>query len=194
MEPENPCNVILDTALRMAEQCHWETIRLADVARECEQSLADIHHCYRQKDDLVEALFDRADKAMLETCRSHDLEALSMKERLHFAIMAWLDSLAPYKKTVRQMMGYKLEPGHIHLQVLGLMRISRTVQWIQEASACKATNARRIIEEVVLTGIYLMTYTYWLFDSSERQSKTRSKLDKLLARAENGAKILNSFN
>jgi hypothetical protein len=93
---------------------------------------------------------------------------------------------------VRQMMGYKLEPGHIHLQVLGLMRISRTVQWIQEASACKAANTRRVIEEV-LTSIHLMIYTYWLFDSSENQSKTRNKLDKLLTRAEKGATILNSF-
>jgi len=192
METNNPCDVILDTALQMAEQCHWESIRLADVAQACDKTLSEIHCCYRQKDDLVEALFDRADIAMLEACRNHDLQVMSMKERLHFAIMAWLDSLAPYKKTVRQMMYYKLEPGHVHLQVLGVLRISRTVQWIQEAVNCKATNARRIIEEVTLSSIYLMACTYWIFDSSEEQSNTRKRLDKLLGRAENVATMLRS--
>ena len=190
MESENPCDVILDTALKMAEERHWESIRLSDIAQACDKTLTEIHQCYRQKDDLVEALFDRADIAMLEACRSHDPDVVSMKERLHFAIMAWLDSLAPYKKTVRQMMNYKLEFGHVHLQVLGLMRISRTVQWIQEASGCRTTDVRRIIEEAVLTSIYLMTCTYWLFDSSEGQSNTRNHLDKLLVKAEKGATIL----
>ena len=190
MGTSSQCDAILDTALQMAEQRHWESIRLADVAQACGTTLAEIHRCYRQKDDLVEALFDRADIAMLEACHNHDLKVMSMKERLHFAILAWLDSLAPYKKTVRQMMNYKLEPGHIHLQVLGLLRISRTVQWMQEAVDSKATNTRRIIEEIALTSIYLMTYTYWIFDSSAQQSNTRTRLDGLLGRAENMATFL----
>ncbi|WP_455219534.1 hypothetical protein, partial [Kaarinaea lacus] len=83
--------------------------------------------------------------------------------------------------------------GHVHLQVLGLMRISRTVQWIRQVCICEATDTKRIIEEVVLSSIYLMTFTYWLWDNSNNQQRTRDKLNNLLNVAEKGATTLNKF-
>jgi len=50
----------------------------------------------------------------------------------------------------------------LFLQVPGLMRISRTVQWFREAACLDATGIQRILEESTLTAIYLMTFTRWL--------------------------------
>ena len=57
---------ILDTALELAEKHSWEEIRLSDIATELDLSLLEIQKHFSQKDDLVEAWFDRADRAMLQ--------------------------------------------------------------------------------------------------------------------------------
>ena len=71
----------------------------------------------------------------------------------------------------------KLEPGHIHIQIPGLMRISRTVQWMREAAHRDATYARRALEETGLTTIYLMTFFYWMNDDSPGSASTSRFLD-----------------
>ena len=52
-----------------------------------------------------------------------------------------------------------------------------------------ATHGQRIVEEFGLTGIFLNTFIYWMFDQSERQTDTRRFLDRKLARAERFSKI-----
>ena len=95
--------------------------------------MADVYTCYPQKDDLVEAFFDRADHALLNLPIPGNLEA-SVPERLHIAIFSWFDALAEHRTLIPQMLGYKLEPLHIHLQAAGITRISRTVQWFMEVA------------------------------------------------------------
>lgn len=188
------CEEILDTALRLgAQKKHWEELQLYEVADELNISLAHINQCFPQKDTLADALFDRADHYLLEKCTKDKMLALTMRERMQLAIMTWLDSLAPHRVIARQMLKYKLEFGHLHLQVLSLMRISRTVQWMRQTCICDATDAKRIIEEVGLSSIYVMTFSYWLWDESENQQRTRDKLDRLLQQAEKGATTLNRF-
>ena len=71
------------------------------------------------------------------------------------------------------MLAYKLEPGHVHLQALGILRISRTVQWFREAARQESTGFQRILDESALTAIYLAGFGRWLFDDSRdgRESK-----------------------
>jgi hypothetical protein len=74
----------------------------------------------------------------------------------------------------------KLEPGHIHIQFPGLMRVSRTVQWLREAAGYDASFPRRAVEEVAHTGVYLATFTYWMSDESARSERTRRFLTRQL--------------
>ena len=167
---------ILDTALRLAEGSSWETLRLHQVADSLKCHLTEIQQYYRQKDDLVEAWYDRADSAMLKTSEADDFKTLDKHARLHRLIMTWLDTLAQHKKVSADMLLYKLEPGHVHLQVLGVLRISRTVQWFLEGAQSDSKHLRRISEEIGLTGIYLMTFAYWVNDRSDQQQATRDFL------------------
>ncbi|MCG8035949.1 MAG: TetR/AcrR family transcriptional regulator, partial [Candidatus Thiodiazotropha taylori] len=127
--PDELAEKILDFAVRMAEQSSWEAIRLHQVAQEMEIDLQSVQRYYRQKDDLVEAWYDRADRAMLADAAEQDYQWLTPRERIHRSIFCWLRSMQTHRKVSREMLGYKFELGHIHLQVLGLLRISRTVQW-----------------------------------------------------------------
>lgn len=181
---------ILNTALQLADTGSWETTHLFDVAEELKISLDQIREYYPQKDDLVEAWFDRADRAVLSMVPAQDFMSLPEKDRLHNVIMTWLDALLPYRQVTREMLYYKLEFGHIHLQILGLLRISRTVQWFREAARVHSTHLRRILEEVGTTSIYLVTFSRWLFDDSQGSENTRQLLEKLLKKAELGQPLL----
>lgn len=175
---------IVDTAIALAERDCWEAVRLHDVAAELGITLDDIRRYFREKEDVVDAWFDRADAAMLREAESADFAQLATRHRLHRLIMAWLDALASHRKATREMIYGKLEAGHIHIQIPGLMRVSRTVQWVREAAHRDATFMRRALEETGLTTIYLMTFFYWMRDASENAEKTRRFLDDKLAMAE----------
>ena len=175
---------ILDKALELGEAESWEAVRLHAVADELAIPLDEVRKSYPQKDDLVEAWFDRADRAVLGERAPDTFLALPARERLVYIIMTWLHALEPHRRLTRQMLAYKFEFGHIHLQALGLMRISRTVQWFREAACREATGLRRIMDESVLTTIYLATFARWLFDDSPDSSNTRRFLDRALRRCE----------
>lgn len=175
---------ILDQALDMAESRGWEPLRLHQVANAMGISLDDIRRHYREKEDLAEAWFDRADSAMLAAAARPEVQAMAGPDRLEYLIMAWLEALAPHRRVTRQMILGKLEPGHLHVQIPAVLRISRTVQWIREAAGCDASHLRRALEEVALTSIFVTTFCTWLGDDSPGFERTRHRLQRLLARTE----------
>ncbi|MGH8764023.1 MAG: TetR/AcrR family transcriptional regulator [Nitrosospira sp.] len=176
---------IVDTAVELGEQKSWEAVRLHDVAAALGISLEDVRAHFREKEDIVDAWFERADSAMLKAVQASDFFYLIPRQRLHRLIMAWLGALYPYRKTTKQMIYGKLEPGHIHIQVPGLMRISRTVQWMREAAGRDATYIRRALEETGLTTIYLAAFFHWMNDNSSGSTKTSRFLEGCLKLAGN---------
>lgn len=173
---------ILDAALEQAERSRWEAVTLHSIAQTLDISLYKIKTYYPQKDDLVEAWFDRADKAILCKKKSAEFASLSARQRVHKIIMLWFLTLSEHRKVTKQMLYYKLEPGHIHLQVLGVMRISRTVQWFREAALLETKNIHRIIEELCLTSIYITSFARWLYDDSGGSLQTDRYLKNQLKR------------
>ena len=181
----NTVDKIIDSALALAEERRsWEAVRLHDVAAAIGMTLDDIRSHFREKEDLVDAWFDRADGAMLRDAATPEFLQLESRARLQRAILTWLDALASHRGVTRQMILAKCEPGHIHIQIPAVMRISRTVQWIREAAQRDAAYLHRAVEETVLTSIYLTTFVYWMGDDSPGSTRTRSFLDNLLGMAE----------
>ena len=177
-------SAILDTALELAETLSWERLRLHDIADKLGITLDDIRVHFPQKDDLVEAWYDRADSTMLQAAAAPEFSNLNMRERLQRIILSWLDALAAHQKVSRDMLLYKLEPGHVHLQILGILRISRTVQWFREAAQQDSTHLLRILEEIGLTSIFVASFIHWMNDRSEHQQRTREFLSHRLREAE----------
>lgn len=176
---------IVDAAVELGEQKSWEAVRLHDVATTLGITLDDVRAHFREKEDIVDAWFERADSTMLKAAEASDFFYLTPRQRLHRLIMAWLSALYSYRKTTRQMIYGKLEPGHIHIQVPGLMRVSRTVQWMREAASRDATYVRRALEETGLTTIYLAAFFHWMNDNSSGSTKTSQFLEGCLSVAEN---------
>jgi AcrR family transcriptional regulator len=175
---------IVDAAVALAEEDSWEAVRLHDVADRIGATLDDVRRHFREKEDVVDAWFDRADCAMLRESEAPGFHELTPRQRIHRLIMTWLGALAAHRKPTRQMIYGKLEPGHVHILFPGLMRVSRTVQWVREAAHRDATYLRRALEETGLTTIYLMTFFYWMNDDSAGSEATGRFLDGWLAFAE----------
>jgi len=184
MSAESTRDRILEAALALAEQRSWERVRLHDVAAALNLGLNDVRAHFREKEEISDAWFDRADAAMLDESALPGLSALPPRERLHRLMMAWLAALQPHRRVTRQMIGGKLEPGHVHYQYAGLLRVSRTVQWWREAAQRDAVLPWRALEETALTAIYLAAFFYWMRDDSENAGRTSALLDRLLARVE----------
>jgi len=174
---------IVDAALELAEQSRWEAVRLHQISAHTGIPLSDIHHLFGEKEDLIDAWFDRADQALLKVANAPGFLTKTMAERLHTLLMAWLDALAGHRKATRDMVWGKLEPGHLHYQINGLLRVSRTVQWWREAAGLTTTLPLRAFEEVALTGIYLATFVYWMCDETENSSATQRFLHDRLEQA-----------
>ena len=170
---------LLDTALQLGEQHGWEALRLYQIADAAGVTLAELQQCYRQKDELVDAWFDRADRAMLLHANTLAAE-LNARQRLEQLLRQWLATLAPHRQLTRQMLAYKLEFGHVHLQLGGLLRISRTVQWWREAAARPHTDLARILDEVSLSSIFVSSFLLFLYDDSAEQQRSRNWLQSAL--------------
>lgn len=184
---------IVDAAVALAEESSWEAVRLHQVAARLGIGLAEIGHHFREKDELIDAWFDRADAAMLALAAAEWMPALPPRERLRRLTLAWLDALAVHKRVTREMILNKLEPGHVHIQFPAVMRISRTVQWLREAARLDDHGPRRALAETALTAIWLATFTCWLGDDSADAERTRRFLDRQLALAERAAQALPGF-
>lgn len=186
-------DAIVDAALSQAERVSWEAVRLHDVAAALSVPLEDLRLHFREKEEIVDAWFDRADAAMLRDAARPDFLALSPRDRLERAVMTWLAALAPHRHVTRQMILNKLEPGHVHYQLSGLLRVSRTVQWVREAAGRKAVLPLRAFEEAALTSIYLATFLSWMYDDSAQAARTRGFLHRQLERAERLAALVPGF-
>ena len=173
---------ILDTALDLAEACGWERLHLHDVAAALNCDLGAIARHYGQKDDLVEAWLDRADRALFERAGSPDLAALSPAKRLEELLVAWLGGMAAHRALTGQMLLYKLELGHLHLQAGALLRVSRTVQWWREAARRQNLHLSRVAEESMLSAVFLRTFVHWLRNPDRDAADLRALLRRQLRR------------
>ncbi|HAT6977424.1 TPA: TetR/AcrR family transcriptional regulator [Legionella pneumophila] len=182
-------NEIINTAINIAQDSSWEKVRLVDIAKALNIDLNTIRYFFAEKDQIIDACFDRADETMLNAVLKPKFDLLTAKEKLHDLLMSWLSTFEGKQKIIRQMILHKLEPGHLHLQLPAIKRISQTVQWWREAAGLRDTFPQRAIQETGLTIIYLSTFSYWLLDNSKEHLATRIFLENKL----NTASVLSNF-
>lgn len=175
-------NDIVDAALEIAERASWESVRLHHVATKLGISLDQIRVEFKEKEDIADAWFDRADQVMLGAAYDATQD-LSPEQKIELAMMAWFGELGKHQKPTRQMIVNKFEFGHIHYQVDGAMRVSRTVQWMREVAGLEDTLPWRAFSEAGLTMLFLATFSYWMFDASSGYDKTSQFLQRKLKAA-----------
>lgn len=165
--------LILDTALALAEARGWERLQLFEVADALGIGLDAIARHYPDKDALVDAWFARAEQAMLARAKDEDLAGLLPSERLEELLVAWLGALEKHRALAGQMLLYKLEPGHLHLQLGGVHSVSRVVQWWRTGARLRGVWLNRMAQECLLSGLFLRTFCHWLRRPDPNLTDTR---------------------
>jgi AcrR family transcriptional regulator len=183
---------ILEAALSLGEQRGWDAVHVYDIADHMQVGLGDIERHFRNKDEIAEAWFRRADNALASFANEPGWTDLSVRERLSRAIRAWFAALEPHKSITVEMLRYKVQPDHIHLMIQGVLRTSATVQWVREAARVPSQGLRRELEEPVLTAIFLTTLAMWLTERAPGTPRTWAWLERQLAFAEGIAQRLPS--
>ncbi len=172
---------IVDAALEMAEEVGWEGLRLRLVAQRLGLPLARLRAHYRDLDAVADAWLARADGAMLARSAEAGFAELAPRERLYAAITSWLGALEGHRGVTSQIFRAKLYLGHPHHNVALVLWLSRTVQWLREATLLDASGRRRQVEEVGLSALLIATIADWLRDSSDHQERTWRRLTARLA-------------
>ncbi|MCC5859017.1 MAG: TetR family transcriptional regulator [Ectothiorhodospiraceae bacterium] len=176
-------DAIVDAAVQLAERQSWESVRLHAVAQELGTELNAIRAHFREKEEIADAWFDRADAAMLACAAEEAVRELPALERIETLIWAWFDRLEPHRRVTREIILGKLEPGHLHVQIPAILRISRTVQWLREAAGRDARGLHRGLEETVLSSLFVAAIISWLRDDSPGFRRTRTRLHRGLRTA-----------
>lgn len=175
---------IVDAAIALAEERGWENVRLWLVAERLGIGLADIAREFRDLDAIANAWFDRARRRMLRL-PAEGLIGRPPPERLHAAMMAWFDALAPHHAVTLQMLDAKLYLSHPHHWVPMIFDLSRLIHDFLDVARIASTGRRRQLAEVGLTTIFLATLRDWRRDPERASERLRSRLasaDRLLAR------------
>ena len=92
---------ILDAALSLGEQRGWDAVHVYDIADHMQVGPGDIERHFRNKDEIAEAWFRRADHALASCANEPGWMDLSVRERLSRAMRAWFAALEPHK-TIRK--------------------------------------------------------------------------------------------
>ncbi|WP_371187040.1 TetR/AcrR family transcriptional regulator [Thalassotalea maritima] len=172
----------MDSALLLAQRDGWQNINLLAICEHCGCSMVQLRSHFRSKDDIAEALFDRADEYALSCCDEQDFKLLDSEERLQYMIVAWLNFLLPYRNLVKDIIAYKIEPGHVHLQAHAITRISRTVQWFMHAADVQSSNVKRVMDEIAISAIFVCTMTTFMMSKRTSTDRANALLGKLLHR------------
>ncbi|GHC29767.1 hypothetical protein GCM10008094_22390 [Aidingimonas halophila] len=176
---------ILDMALLMAEERGWEAVTLSDVAMRLDVPPRAVLDVYRDLDAVANAWFLRGWRAMLAD-KPDDFDDWPPKDRIRHCMLAWFDAMAIHRRVTIQMLRTKMHPPHMHTWVPMIFDLSRTIQWLREASRLEAPygTRRAQCEEITLTALFLDTLRYWARDESSHQARTRRFLNRRLTYGE----------
>ncbi|MGH6896310.1 MAG: TetR/AcrR family transcriptional regulator [Geminicoccaceae bacterium] len=180
---------IVDAALELAQEHGWANVRLYQIAEHAGLSLAEVGAEFRDQDALANAWFGRA-LAALESLPADAVADRPAPERLHAAMMRWLDALAPQREVSVQMLEAKLYLSHPHHWVPMIFDLSRLVHWFLDAARIASTGRGRQLAEVGLSAIFLASLRVWRRDDTVGQERTRRYLRRRLAAADRWIKRL----
>ena len=176
---------VLETALDLAEDAGWQSVRLHDIADRLGVPPGRILEHYRDTDSIADKWLRRGLDAMIAP-KDSGFADLPAQQRIEICLLAWFDALVPHRSVTAAMVRGKMHLSHPHHWVPMIFNLSRTIQWLREAALLPASygTRRAQIEETGLTGLFLATFAVWARDDTPGQDRTRQFLRRRLDRAD----------
>lgn len=124
--------------------------------------------------DLVDAWFDRAERAMVRAVGDCE-PGTKIRARATLAVRARLEAMAPHKESLRRAALLLAMPPHVP----DAARIGwRAADRAWKAMGDPSTDLNYYTKRLILTGVHGATLVYWLQDDSEDSAPTWAFLDR----------------
>ncbi len=176
----DPLAIIINAAMDLAAERPWREITLSDIADAAGMSLSELRQQVTCKGDILRALADRADAALLESVEKEPLDG-EARDRLFEAIMRRLEFLAPYRSALRNLMD---EPAAAACECPPVLeRYFVSQRWMLAATGLEAPGMEGAARTLGLGMIYARTLRTWVEDDDPGLSRTMARLDRDLDRA-----------
>ncbi len=179
---DDPGARVVAAALELAAAHGWEQVRLAAIAERTGMPLAEIGDRFRDVDDIANAWFGRARRAVLAV-PAESLTGEAADRRLAVVMAAWLDHLQPWRTVAIDIIRAKLHPSHAHHWVPLVFDLSRLVHDFLDAARVPGKPPLRPAQEIALTGITLAMLRDWAYDQSPDAVTTKARLRRRLGLA-----------
>jgi AcrR family transcriptional regulator len=167
-------------AVALAARRSWRDVSLLDVARESGFPMADFYGVARSKDDVVDAVLARLDKATAERLEL-DADA-SVRDRVFEAAMARFDAMEAERAGVVSILSVEVATP------LGAARMwpraGRTARWLLELAGVDTSGALGAARVQGFALIFARATAAWLKDDGGDLSRTMATLDRALRDAE----------
>ena len=112
--------------------------------------------------DLAAEFHRAGDRAMVTALAGSEFEALSIREKIAFAVRWRIQHIAPYREQVRLAMTVYALPTNMGE---GAELLWQTADLIWNAAGDTAEDANYYTKRTILSGVYSSTLLYWLSDS-----------------------------
>jgi ubiquinone biosynthesis protein COQ9 len=170
---------LLDGALPHAAFEGWNQRTVALAARDAGLSPGEVEQALpRGAPDLIDALADRADQAMLERLSETDLTVLKVREKVALAVRSRLESLAGQQEAVRRAaLALALPQNAPDAARIGW----RTADRIWRALGDPSTDLNWYTKRGILAGVHAATLAVWLQDDDPAHADTWAFLDRRIA-------------
>jgi ubiquinone biosynthesis protein COQ9 len=128
--------------------------------------------------EMLGAFANWADRAMAARMAAEDIESMSVRDRIRFAVRARIEALAPYREAVRSGLSHFAFPPNAPS---GAKMLYRTVDTMWYASGDRSADFSFYTKRGLLAGVFSATLVYWLDDDSEDNAATWGFLDRRIA-------------
>ncbi len=172
---------IIDAAFGLFAERGWRSVGMAEIAEAAGLSLGDLSLHFGLKSQILTALMDRADRAVLADTGPEDAEE-SHRDRLFDVLMRRLDVLTPHKAGLERVLrDLPFDPA---AGLAVALRVRRAMAWMLAAAGIDSDGLHGMLRVKALGAVWALTMREWFKDDSPDMSRTMAALDRHLGRLE----------
>jgi len=174
--------MIIEAALSLAEEGHWDRLSLQEISDKASLSLPELQKHFASKAGILDAFTRQISQKVLGDLPAHPDEDDSPRDRLFETMMTRFEILQPYKGALKSILrNTRKQPAALLRHYPGL---TQAMSQMLEASGIPSGGLIGIARIKGLSVVYGKAFAIWLRDDSADMSKTMASLDKDLKLAE----------
>ncbi|WP_068086309.1 hypothetical protein [Polycladidibacter stylochi] len=177
MPTEKTKQKVLNHFINVMGEVNYTEIQFSDIAQRCEMSLAEVHTCYRSRDELLSAFLHKVDQEVLANIDS-DMAEEPARERLFDVLMTRLDIMEKYRKAFANICREARCEPFLACRLMSLQ--SSSMFWMMAGAGIEVSGFRRQAMARALMVGFNRVVRQWLKEEDGNNAKSMAEMDRML--------------